>query len=251
MQITAGLYELTQIFTHTDSVMTPPINSKRKLLIVEDNKRLAENLFEYLGEDKYELDYAADGLTALHLLASHTYDVIILDIMLPGVNGLTICRRIREDLNSSVPVLMLTARDSIEDKTEAFDNGADDYLIKPFHMKELELRIQALCRRQQANHDCLTAKNIRYYPGTLTVKLPDQSELRLIGYAATIFEALMRKYPDYVNYQHLSTDIWGHPDGDINVIRTHVYVLRKTLKNAYGQDIIQTLHGRGYCLAPA
>lgn len=222
---------------------------KNRLLIVEDHQQLAENLFEYLGEDHYELDYASNGLTALHLLASNTYDVVILDIMLPGVDGLSICKKIREELNSTVPVIMLTAKDSITDKEQAFVNGADDYLVKPFHMRELELRIQALCRRRQANSEQLKANHILYAPGTLTVTLTtNQSTTLLSGYGATIFEALMRRYPHFVSYEDLSLCLWGTTDGDPHTIRTHVSNLRKTLKTNHQQDLIKTLYGRGYAL---
>ncbi len=226
------------------------MKNKHRVLIVEDHQKLVENLYEYLGEENYELDYAADGLTALHLLATNSYDIVILDIMLPGINGLTLCQRIRQDLQSSVPIIMLTARDSIDDKAQAFNSGADDYLVKPFHMRELELRIQALCRRRQADQDCLKAKSIRYYPGTLKVCLDDSAEVILSGYSATIFEALIKQYPRFVSHQELSHKLWANDDGDPNTIRTHVYGLRKTLKEALHQDIIKTLHGRGYALQP-
>lgn len=222
---------------------------KPRLLIVEDHKALAENLFEYLGEEKYDLDYAADGLTALHLLATHSYDVIILDIMLPGVNGITVCERIRKDLKSSVPIIMLTAKDSIDDKTLGFNSGADDYLVKPFLMRELELRIQALLRRVQVSEEHLVAGGLKYNPGTLVVATETGHEVKLSGYGATIFEILMRHYPRFVGYQTLSTGLWGNADGDSHTIRTHVYGLRKVLKSALGIDVIKTLHGRGYALS--
>lgn len=244
-------YNQTTILCNLQHLATQLIvKTKHRLLIVEDHQELAENLFEYLGETSYELDHAANGLTALHLLATNTYDVVILDVMLPGVDGFTICQRIRQDLKSSVPVIMLTAKDSIEDKTQGFKSGADDYLVKPFHLRELELRIQALCRRRHSDQDCLTARNIRYYPGTLKVILADTAEITLSGYAATIFEVLMKQYPSFVSYQDLSMTIWGDSDGDLNTIRTHVYGLRKILKNQLGHDIVRTVHGRGYCLNP-
>ena len=98
-----------------------------KLLIVEDNPQLAENLFEYLEPKGYVLDHAPDGITGLHLAVSHDYDVIVLDVMLPKVTGLEICRRMRQDADKRVPVLMLTARDQLSDKLEGFGAGADDY----------------------------------------------------------------------------------------------------------------------------
>lgn len=110
-----------------------------RLLIVEDQVDLAENLFEFLGEDRYELDFAADGLTALHLLATNAYDVIVLDLMLPGVSGFQICKRVREDLECDTPIIMVTARSALQDKEQGFAHGADDYLVKPFELRELQL----------------------------------------------------------------------------------------------------------------
>lgn len=231
-------------------IETAPNQTRLKLLIVEDQKSLAENLFEYLGEDQYELDFAADGLTAAHLVATNSYDLIILDVMLPGIDGFTLCSRIREDLRSTVPILLLTARDSIEDKTVGFSAGADDYLVKPFQMRELELRIHALCRRRQKETDQLVAGDITYNPGTLTVQNGSLSTVTLSGYNATIFETLIRHYPRFVSYQTLSQQLWGHADGAPHTIRTHVYALRKTLKSGLGRAMIKTLHGRGYLLDP-
>nr|WP_253938363.1 response regulator transcription factor [Hahella sp. HN01] len=226
------------------------ITDKLRVLIVEDHRSLAENLFEFLGEERYSLDFAADGLTALHLLATQHYDVIVLDVMLPGVNGFTLCRRIRTDLGKKTPIILVTARDSIEDKTEGFNSGADDYLVKPFNMRELELRIQALCRRRQLADDDLSAGDIRYSPGSLTVMTGQGERLALSGYSATIFEALIQAYPNFVAYETLSQRLWGNADGDPHTIRTHVYVLRKTLKTTLNRSMIRTLHGRGYRLEP-
>lgn len=227
------------------------MNTKYRILLVEDQKQLAENLFEYLGEQHYDLDYAADGLTALHLLAINIYDLVILDIMLPGVDGLTVCKRIRNDLKSNVLILMLTAKDTIDDKVSGFDSGADDYLIKPFELRELEIRIKALFRRGPGvDAACLTAGSLQYYPGTL--KLYKQSELisELSGYGASIFECLIKNYPNFVSYSELINKVWDSSEVDLKTIRTHVYSLRKALREKLGADVIRTLHGRGYLLEP-
>jgi DNA-binding response OmpR family regulator len=224
---------------------------KNKILIVEDHRDLAENLFEFLGEQEYALDFAADGLTALHLLSENNYDTIILDAMLPGVNGFNLCKRIRNDLCSSTPIIFMTALDSIEHKTEAFSNGADDYLVKPFNMKELKLRIDALCKRNRQTAPIFSAQDIQYNPGTLTVSLDNKTSMALSGYSATIFEALIKAYPNYISYESLSERLWGNGDGDPHTIRTHVYSLRKTLKTELGKSLIKTIHGRGYLLDPS
>lgn len=226
-------------------------DSKLKVLFAEDHQALAENLSEYFADDGYQADFAADGLTALHLLATNQYDVVVLDIMLPGVSGLEICSRLRKDLGSTVPVLMLTALDSIDDKVNGFGAGADDYLAKPFDMRELELRIQALGRRKLAVGQRLRAGDIEFDPGTLTVTDARGAKLVLSGYSATLFEALMGAYPNFISYQRLGDRLWGaEANGPEHTIRTHIYLLRKLLKQAFGRSLIRSLYGRGYQLDP-
>src|SRR5690606_38570706 len=124
---------------------------------------------EFLGEREYTLDFAADGTTALNLLAAHDYDVIVLDVMLPGLSGFELCRRIRTDLQRATPIIMMTAKDLIEDKARAFSLGADDYLVKPFNLRELALRIHALHRRHQGVESVLRTEQVSFDPGTLHV----------------------------------------------------------------------------------
>lgn len=219
-----------------------------RVLLVEDHAALAGNIFDYLGEERYELDHAADGLTALHLLATRTYDVIVLDVMLPGVDGFTLCRRLREDVRSAVPVLLLTARDSIEDKTQGFAAGADDYLVKPFAMKELELRIQALYRRTHSRQEALVVGPLRYDLGQQRVWI-DGRPLDLPPSAARILELLMRAYPRLVSQDELVHALWGDAAVEAgNALRTHVSALRKALQQHCAEDLIRALYGRGYRL---
>ena len=124
-------------------------NSSRSVLLVEDHQELAETVGSYLEATNYIVDYAGDGLTAMHLGVTNTYDAIVLDIMLPGVDGLTVCQRLRDDAAVTTPIIMLTARDQLDDKLKGFESGADDYLIKPFDMPELEARLDAVIRRSQ------------------------------------------------------------------------------------------------------
>ncbi len=226
-----------------DSNNTAPL----RLLLVEDHAALAANVFDYLGEERYEFDHAADGLTALHLLATRSYDVVVLDVMLPGIDGFAICRRIRQDLKSVVPVLLLTARDSIEDKTAGFAAGADDYLVKPFAMKELELRIQALHRRALAQRDALEVGPLRYDLGQQRVWI-DGQPLDLPPSAARILEVLMRAWPRLVSHEELARAVWGDSMPEANALRTHVSALRKTLMQRCPDDLIRALYGRGYRL---
>src|SRR5699024_3960274 len=171
---------------------------KIRVLIVEDNTALAENLFEFLGDEQYVLDCATDGLTALHLAATNTYDVIVLDVMLPGVSGFEICQRIREDMHCTAPVIFMTAKDQIDDKIAGFSKGRDDYLVKPFNFRELALRINALHHRCLDVDSRLRACGVIIEPGTLNVSVDGYPALELSGTAARIFEAMIRAYPNLV-----------------------------------------------------
>jgi len=222
--------------------------NRLRILLVEDHAALAANIFDYLEGDAYELDHAADGLTALHLMATHSYDVIVLDIMLPGIDGFSLCRRLRDDLRSATPVLMLTARDSIDDKTLGFTAGADDYLVKPFAMKELELRIQALYRRVLGRQERIEVGPLNFDVGQQRA-LVQGVPLSLPPSAVHILELLMRSYPRLVSHEELAHGLWGDVEADANALRTHLSTLRKELRKHGVEHLLHTVHGRGYRLA--
>lgn len=219
-----------------------------RLLIVEDHLALAKNLFEYFDQNHYMLDFASDGLTALHLLAVNHYDVILLDAMLPGISGFELCRCIRQDIACSTPVILMTAKDQTQDKEDGFTQGTDDYLLKPFNLRELELRVQALTQRKLNQHSLLSAGKLSYNTGTLKVMMENHPPLHLTGNAARILEELMRTYPSFVSYEQLQNKIWHQRETDINTLRTHVYLLRKQLQQQFGASLIKTVHGRGFRL---
>lgn len=221
-----------------------------RVLVVEDHPALAANIAEFLESGGYELDFAADGLVALHLLATNTYDVIVMDVMLPGLSGFVLCERIRHDLQCATPIILITAKDQLEDKATGFARGADDYLVKPFHLRELAMRIDALHRRGASAASVLRAGPIQFEPGTLRLRLAGAAPLELTGVSARIMEALMRAYPNYLSYQQLGEALGGRTrESDSHALRTHVYVLRKLLQERLGDPLIKTLHGRGYRLA--
>merc|ERR1711998_769273 len=126
------------------------VQTKGSVLLVEDHQDIAELVYEYMEDVGYELDYAPDGEVGINLVAQNDYDAIILDLMLPRRDGLSMCRELREKMGKTTPVLMLTARDTLEDKLKGFEFGADDYLVKPFEIEELEARVRALIRRGHA-----------------------------------------------------------------------------------------------------
>ncbi|AFI83552.1 DNA-binding response regulator [Methylophaga nitratireducenticrescens] len=218
------------------------------ILIVEDQVALAENLFEFFEDTHYELDFAADGLTALHLLATNDYDVIVLDIMLPGLSGYEICRRVRQDLKKNTPIIMVTAKGTLPDKEEGFGVGADDYLVKPFDLRELQLRIEALSRRQFANDSVKKVGSLSFDPGRLMLRYGDIASVELSGIAAKIIESLFDAYPKYLSHEVLCEQIWGSPDIETQTLRTHIYNLRQILQKSLGFNFVKTMHGRGYRL---
>ncbi|NYT79102.1 response regulator transcription factor [Alcaligenaceae bacterium] len=221
-----------------------------RMLIVEDHAGLAANLLEYFDDSQYILDFASDGLTAIHLIATNEYDVIILDVMLPGVSGFEVCRRIRSDMHCSTPIIMMTAKDQMQDKEQGFTVGADDYLVKPFNLRELQLRVDALYRRKAGFSKTpeISIPGIHFNPGSFAVRTDDGIKIELSGTAARIFEVLIKTYPDFVSYTQLQDSVWGEREVDMNTLRTHVYSLRKLLQETFRYPMIKTLHGRGYRL---
>jgi len=223
---------------------------KIRVLVVEDHIALAQNMVDYFDGSNLEIDFASDGLTALQLLSMNDYDVVVLDLGLPGVDGYDICTRLRQDLSSSTPVIIMSAEGQIASKERCFDLGADDYLVKPFKLKELELRIFALHRRaSQSNTATIKVGSLTYDPGTLSLKLSGEGDIELNGKAAEILEVVMRKHPNYASYKDLRYQVWGGRDIGTNVIRTHIYSLRKQITEHSSTPVIETLHGKGVRLA--
>ncbi len=223
------------------------MGAKLNILLVEDHRELAETIGAYLEACGHEVDFAADGLVALHLAVTESYDVVVLDIMLPGVDGFAVCRRLREQARITTPIIMLTARDELNDKLAGFDAGADDYLVKPFDMPELAARIEALARRARG----LTA---RYEIGELcldTETLEVRRGGRLIALSGTAFEVLrvlMREHPKLVSRRDLEREVWRDEPPESDALRSHLYNLRQALDRPFDQPLIFTIPGRGYRL---
>lgn len=221
-----------------------------RVLVVEDNRNLVANLFEYFEARGYILDAAPDGLTGLHLARTQRYDVVVLDWMLPRMDGREVLRCLREDVASDVPVLMLTARDELPDKIAGFRAGADDYLTKPFALPELEVRLEALVARAGGrNHKrVLQVADLRLDLTTLEVSRAGQS-LHLYPACRKLLEVLMQSSPAAVARARLEEALWGDspPDGDM--LRSHVYELRRSVDGPFPVKLIQTLPRVGYRLA--
>jgi DNA-binding response OmpR family regulator len=218
-----------------------------RLLLVEDDPELARNVVEYL-EPEHHVDHVLDGQSGLALCAASSYDAVLLDVMLPRLDGLEVCRRLREDLGLRLPVVMLTAKDTLEDKVAGFDAGADDYLVKPFALKELAVRLQALHRRTARAADeplVLAFEDLQLDLGRMRASRSGRP-LRLTRVGLTILERLLRAAPQMVRREQLERELWpDYPVGE-GVLRTHVYSLRKQIDRGEQRPLVHTVHGIGY-----
>lgn len=222
-----------------------------RVLVVEDHRDIAENIGDYLEPRGHTLDFAGDGITGLHLAVTEDYDVIVLDLMLPALDGLTLCRKLREEGKKATPVLMLTARDQLANKIEGFNAGADDYLVKPFAMKELEVRLEALHRRsggRSVSRICKVA-DLEFDPDTLVARR-DSTVLDLNPTMRRLLQVLMENTHRVVPRRELEYALWGDepPAGD--VLRAHIHSLRTLVDKPFPVKLIHTVHGTGYRLAP-
>jgi len=220
------------------------------LLLIEDHRDIAESILDFLELRGYEVDYAADGVTGLHLAVTNTYDVIVLDVMLPGLDGLTVCRKIREEARRDTPILMLTARDTLEDKITGLDAGADDYLVKPFEVRELEARLRSMVRR----HRGATARELHTI-GDLTLDLATLKVTRagralsLTPIGLKLLTALARASPRVVSRNDLEREVWGDVPPDSDALRSHLYSLRKAIDRPFDHPLLHTVAAAGYRLA--
>jgi DNA-binding response OmpR family regulator len=220
------------------------------LLLIEDHRDIAEMIAEYFEQRGVVIDHAADGVTGLHLAVSNLYDVIIADVMLPGIDGITLCRKLREEARRDTPLLMLTARDTIDDKLAGLDAGADDYLVKPFEIRELEARIRTLMRRHRGTlgRDTLRVGDLVLDTATLSVTRGG-TPIRLMPIGIKLLTILMRASPRVVSRQQLENEVWGDLLPDSDTLRSHLYALRRAIDKPFGRSLLHTLPGLGYRLA--
>ena len=235
-------------YMHRDR-LDPPVTDARRLdiLLVEDHRELAETTGAYLEACGHAVDYAADGLVALHLAVTESYDVVVLDIMLPGIDGFAVCRRLREEAKMDTPIIMLTARDQLEDKLAGFGAGADDYLLKPFAMSELAARVEALARRGRGQAGRFEIGGIVLDVGMWEV-VRDGVPVVLSKTGFKLLKALMRDYPQVVSRRELERELWHGEPPDSDALRSHIYNLRQALDRPFDRPVVTTVPGRGYCL---
>lgn len=223
--------------------MTPNI----RLLIIEDNPAIVENMTDFLESKGYTLDFAMDGIGGLHLALTQAYDVIVLDLMLPGMDGITLCKKLRQEADKQVPVIMLTARDTLDDKLLGFESGADDYLVKPFALKELNARIKALAKRRVSTNKILAVDDLRMDLGTFEITRQGE-KIDLNNTCSAILKLLMESAPNVVSRQDLENHLWGDMPPGSDVLRSHMYSLRKKIDKPFETAMIETVHGKGFRL---
>lgn len=220
-----------------------------QILIVEDEEKIANMLRRGLLEEAYTVDIAKDGDEALYKFDINEYDLVILDLMIPKVDGITVCRDIRKK-NTNIPILILTAKDSIEDKVKGLDAGADDYITKPFSFSELTARIRALLRRgNKADPVLLKADNLMLNPATRTAQR-NKKTILLTAREYALLEYFMRHQNVVLTKTQLLEHVWDYNyDGLSNIVETYVKYLRQKLRTtSKDKELIHTLRGSGYIM---
>ncbi|MGA9277836.1 response regulator transcription factor [Ilumatobacter sp.] len=219
-----------------------------RLLVVEDEVKLARSLHDGLTADGFAVDVVHDGTEGLWMATTHSYDAILLDIMLPGTNGFVVCRTLREQDNWT-PILMLTAKDGVLDEAEALDTGADDYLRKPFSHVVLVARIRSLLRRRgEARPTVLTVGDLVLDPSRRVVRR-GESTIELTAREFAVLEHLMSHAGSVLSKQDILDHVWDVDfAGDANIVEVYVGHLRKKVDEPFGQASIETVRGVGYRL---
>ncbi|GAB3550653.1 response regulator transcription factor [Noviherbaspirillum agri] len=219
------------------------------ILIVEDDADIAANLYDYLAGKGHEVDAAPNGITALHLATTQRFDAIVVDVGLPGIDGLAVAQRIRRDVRSDVPILMLTARDTLDDKLAGFEAGADDYLVKPFALKEVEARLQALAKRAQGRvvDSTLRFGALSYDPFSGLATWQDKP-LRLSPKSLKLLVTMLSQPGRLFSREELEQAVWGEVQANSDTLRSHLSQLRREMALPDGRSMIETVHGRGYRL---
>ena len=219
-----------------------------KILLIEDNQAIAQQVVEFLSGHKWQLDYAHTGSMGIELALNQIFDVILLDLNLPDIDGLQVCQTIKEQAEVTPPILMLTARDSFEDKSAGFHLGADDYLTKPFDLRELALRCQALARRFELhNSQTLEVGELLIDLSSKVVKR-QQQEITLTSVGFQILTLLAQHHPKPVPRSVLIHKLWSDSPPDSDALKSHIYSLRRALDKPFDYPMLKTVLNLGYQL---
>ena len=221
------------------------------VLLVEDDIDLAATIVDYLDIESITCDHASNGLMGLELIQRNHYQMMMLDINMPKMDGLTLCNTVREK-GLDIPILMLTARDSLENKLQGFEAGSDDYLVKPFAMKELVARVQVLSKRRSGEVKRLVLGDLILDLNQRTAQLQQQT-LKLSPIAFKLLEVLVRASPQPMGRQHIMQAVWGDEQPDSNSLKVHIHHVRKQLDASKHSPLLklETISGIGFAIKAA
>lgn len=216
------------------------------VLLVEDDLDLAETVVQFLELEGINCHHAANGMAGLQLAGEGQYHVLLLDLNLPRLDGLTLCQRLRS-AGDDTPILMLTARDSLDDKLDGFKAGTDDYLVKPFALKELVVRLKALAKRRSGQVRKLRCGDLEMDLTNKTITR-DNITLKVSPIGWRLLESLLRASPEVVSRQTLEEAVWGDDVPDSNSLKVHIFNLRKIIDTPFAEPLLHTVPGHGFVL---
>lgn len=221
----------------------------KQILLVEDDRSLSASLADYLTELDFELDFAFNGQSALTLLQDNDYDLIVMDVAMPVLDGLATANKIRQELHLDTPIIFLTARDTLEDKLAGFNSGGDDYLVKPFSPEELVCRIQALLQRGRIRNLSMQTLGELTFNHKLHQVQRNGHTIALDEVQYQLLNLLAQQAPNPISRATLEDALWPQGLPESNPLRTHIYRLRQNLDKPFQSNLVVTVHGTGYRLA--
>ena len=219
-----------------------------KILIIEDNQTICRQIGEFLTGHQWQIDFAHNASLGIQLALEQIYDVILLDLNLPDRDGLVVCEEIKRNADVTPPILMVTARDSFEDKAVGFRSGADDYLTKPFDLRELVLRCEALARRQSLHKAKMLVLDELTLDTRARTAMHNEIRLDLTSVGFRILELLVTCYPEPASRAYIAHQLWGDTPPESDALKSHIYVLRKSLDQSFGKPMLKTVMNVGYKL---
>ena len=218
------------------------------VLLIEDQQSIAANIAEYMEAKGHVFDFADKGIQGRDLALENYYDLIILDLNLPTMDGIEVCEQLRQKADRHIPILILTARDSIDDKVNGFGAGADDYLTKPFSLQELEVRCLALSRRHRIQTETIQTLGPLVIDKQRKTVSRDGQPLSLSTMGFKILTILVEAYPQVVSRSELSHKLWGDEPTESDAMRSHIYQLRSAIDKPFAYPVIKTVFGVGFTL---
>ncbi|WP_032096041.1 MULTISPECIES: response regulator transcription factor [unclassified Alteromonas] len=224
------------------------MKSKLCVLLVEDNQAIANQVIDFIEGHGWDVDYAATGKLGISLAIEHTFDVVILDLNLPDIDGLRVCEEIKNHASVNVPVLMLTARDAFEDKVKGFGKGADDYLTKPFDLRELALRCEAMSRRAGLHQTTVVSHGALSLDTRSFEVFWSSESIKVTKVGFKLLHKLLSEVPYPVSRSELIEHVWGDEPPESNALKSHIYALRKATEQVTGKPILHTISNIGYQL---